>query len=177
MLGSTGTTLPASPINGQEFYYVADATNGIIWHLRYRAASASAHKWEFIGGAPLRAAIATDEAFPEGLWADAVTVGPQLTVPLAGDYNYFMEADLYVNGAGTTLVNAVVGINVVGTIQDGAYSMVTSGGLTSTTARHGALIGRATSDLIKLQYNIPAAAGGSAHVRLRELQLTPVRVG
>src|SRR4030095_11342304 len=44
------SALPGSPFDGQEIYYLADATNSVIWHLRYRAGSSSAYKWEFIGG-------------------------------------------------------------------------------------------------------------------------------
>jgi hypothetical protein len=32
------TALPPGPVNGQEVFYAADATNGVIWHLRYRSA-------------------------------------------------------------------------------------------------------------------------------------------
>lgn len=41
------TSLPANPVDGQEIYFLADSTNGIIWHLRYRVASS---KWEYVGG-------------------------------------------------------------------------------------------------------------------------------
>jgi hypothetical protein len=48
-LASSGTYTVA-PQDGDEVYYAADATNGVIWHLRYRAASSSSYKWEFVGG-------------------------------------------------------------------------------------------------------------------------------
>src|SRR4051812_22380129 len=54
------TSLPVSPVDGQEVYYVADATNGVLWHLRYNAASASAYKWEFVGGSPLESSSASN---------------------------------------------------------------------------------------------------------------------
>jgi hypothetical protein len=47
------TSLPASPSDGQEVFYAADATNNVIWNLRYRSGSASTYKWEFVGGDPL----------------------------------------------------------------------------------------------------------------------------
>lgn len=47
------STLPASPYDGQEVFYLADAAAGVVWHLCYRAASPSAYKWEFVGGASL----------------------------------------------------------------------------------------------------------------------------
>ena len=53
------TSLPGSPIDGQEVYYqsAAMAADGVVWHLRYRASSSSAYKWEYLGGPPLSAAI------------------------------------------------------------------------------------------------------------------------
>src|SRR3954451_5923766 len=44
------TSLPATPVDGQECNYLADATNGVMWHLVYRAADA---KWYYTGGPPL----------------------------------------------------------------------------------------------------------------------------
>ena len=43
------TTLPSDPLDKDEVYYLADSTNSVIWHLRYREA---ASRWEFIGGPP-----------------------------------------------------------------------------------------------------------------------------
>jgi len=79
--------LPSAPVDRQEIYYQADATNGVIWHLRYRSASASSFKWEFIGGRPMIASVATREGGVIGTTYGALTTaGPSITVPLAGDY-------------------------------------------------------------------------------------------
>src|SRR4051794_15998509 len=48
------SALPSSPSDGQVVNYLADGTNGIVWRLRYRAASGSAYKWEYVGGGFLR---------------------------------------------------------------------------------------------------------------------------
>jgi hypothetical protein len=50
------STLPGSPVDGQEVYYQDSqmAAIGAVWHLRYRAASASIYKWELVGGGKLR---------------------------------------------------------------------------------------------------------------------------
>lgn len=84
------TTLPASPIDGTEVYYQADSTNGVIWHLRYRAASASAFKWEFVGGGTLATyaftqVSATAAYSSAGTWVD-IGAAISLTAPLAGEY-------------------------------------------------------------------------------------------
>jgi hypothetical protein len=81
-----GTTLPTSPADGQEFVYTADATNGVEWRLKYNASSASAHKWEFIGGTPLSQFIITQELVAQTGWTNPATPGPTVTPPIAGDY-------------------------------------------------------------------------------------------
>lgn len=81
------TSLPGSPVDGQECYYLADATNGIVWPLRYRAASASTYKWESIGAvSPLSNEVATVNGAAGTTYATAGLGGPSLTVPLAGEY-------------------------------------------------------------------------------------------
>lgn len=78
------TSLPASPVDGQEVYYLADATTGVVWHLRYRAASSSSYKWEFVGGPPLHSAnFSGAHNSSQNYYIDS---GISLTVPLAGEY-------------------------------------------------------------------------------------------
>ena len=84
----TVASLPSSPVDGDEIVYTANGTLGVRWHFKYRAASASAYKWEFIGGAPIRAE--TDYAVWTS-WTGYATLThaatpTQITVPLAGDY-------------------------------------------------------------------------------------------
>jgi hypothetical protein len=75
-----------SPLDQQEIRYLVDATNGIIWNLKYRAASASAYKWEFIGGPPLISEIAAAETTTSTTYAALTTSGPNVVIPRAGDY-------------------------------------------------------------------------------------------
>jgi hypothetical protein len=91
-----GTALPATPSDGLEYDYIADATNGVIWRFRYRAASASAHKWELVGGGALYAENATVSAFTltsSTYVQQEVPNTPVLTVPLAGDYLAFFDVE------------------------------------------------------------------------------------
>ena len=94
------SALPSSPVDGQECYYhnpVMEAL-GIIWHLRYNAVSASAYKWEYLGGSDLQSG-------PQGAVVHAVaseialTSGPTLTVPLSGDYRVGMRCRHQLNAA------------------------------------------------------------------------------
>jgi microcystin-dependent protein len=77
------TSLPSNPIDGQEVYYIADEPTGIIWHLRYRAASSSIYKWEYVGGPPIVAQTDADQGSAGGTAPHST---PILTLPRAGDY-------------------------------------------------------------------------------------------
>lgn len=82
------SVLPTSPVNGQEIYFVADAINGVLWHLRYNTASASIYKWERIGGPSLvtESSPAGDESTASASYV-ALTTPTTLAIPLAGDYD------------------------------------------------------------------------------------------
>lgn len=77
------TSLPSSPVDGQEIFYIANSANGIIWHLRYKSTSGY---WEFLGGSPLYAEVTTSESTVSTGWTNLATIGPTISVPLAGDY-------------------------------------------------------------------------------------------
>jgi hypothetical protein len=102
------TALPGSPTEGQEIYYqsAAMAALGIAWHLRYRAAAnASAYKWDFVGGSALSAFVAAPEdASVSTAFVLPPTPGPDITVPLAGDYLIGYGARLGNSAAGQTTV-------------------------------------------------------------------------
>jgi hypothetical protein len=112
--------LPTNPNDGDEIYYLADDTNGMVWHLRYRAASASAFKWECIGGVPLMPNTSGDMTTTTNVFT-ALTSGPTFPVPLAGDYRIGLaitfviasasigQASVYVGGVAKTAVGSNVG--------------------------------------------------------------------
>lgn len=102
---SYSTSLPSSPIDGQEVYYAADQTNGIIWHLRYRSGSSSSYKWEFLGGTELQisdaitlSATSTNWSFGTGLTMTAI--------PLTGDYEITISAESVASGTTNAAVRA-----------------------------------------------------------------------
>lgn len=114
----TVTSLPASPVDGDEVVYVANATNGVSWRLRYRAASASSYKWEFVGGAELRSEGVGGTTW--GTWNNTnslnhVNTNVSLTVPLAGDYAFNGELISY-NNAGDSAIGALIWRASYGTV-------------------------------------------------------------
>jgi hypothetical protein len=82
-----GTTLPGSPVDGQEAILVDSVTNpSYQWRFRYNAGSTSAYKWEFVGGAPLHGKGGSIGNVTSGSGQVDLSNGPVLTVPRAGDY-------------------------------------------------------------------------------------------
>lgn len=91
------TTLPSSPVDGQEVYYQSTTAGGggtntmadvgAVWHLRYRAASSSAYKWEFVGGTSISHSAPGGTTGAGGTFA-ALASGsaPVIVLPVAGDY-------------------------------------------------------------------------------------------
>jgi hypothetical protein len=175
----TWSSLPASPVDGQVIDYLADATNGVVWRLRYRAASSSSYKWEFIGGAPLFKTIDTDEAFAAGAtFVNPTTAGPDVTAPLNGDFLYLMTAGLYI--AGQTAAGAIaIGLSVGGAAPVAKDQALTpaSGGLSMVISKNGVVTGMTAGNAFRIQYNSATAMGGTPHARFRALQITPIRVG
>lgn len=87
-------SLPVSPIDQQACIYVADATNGIKWHLRYRSGASGSYKWEFIGGPVMFSEVTTSESTTSTSYVALTTAGPTVTVPLAGDYDVTIGANV-----------------------------------------------------------------------------------
>lgn len=83
---SIGTALPSNPVDGQEFTLVDSlSAPTYAWRLRYIAAKSS-NKWQFVGGSPLEAEVATGETTTEASYSALSTAGPSVAVPVAGDY-------------------------------------------------------------------------------------------
>lgn len=82
------SSLPGSPVDGQECYYqnTAMAAFGLTWQFRYRAGSASGFKWEFIGGPPWTEMLQISEQRSNAAYGHLATVGPQIPIPLTGEY-------------------------------------------------------------------------------------------
>lgn len=175
-----GTTLPGAPADGDEYVYTADAAAGVEWHLKYRAGSASAYKWEFVGGSPLGAAVLTDEAITSsGAWVDTATVGPTLTLPLAGDYLLDAAALMWSPATGMAWLGVAVKIGAAATSSDeggGSDMPQTAATLPFSIGRRGMLRpALAAATVLKLQ--AWAATRTDTRWRQRSLAVFPVRVG
>jgi hypothetical protein len=172
------TVLPSNPTNGQEVYFVADAANGINWHLRYNVNSSSPYKWEVVGGPSLnaQARIATGggSAVLANTWTTLPTA-PSLVLPLAGDYDIANGSAVYVPDA--TPRDILLGVSVNGVDTDSNIAVVTD----SDSARWAVAteeyraINLATQSTLTQRHRSNVAT--TIYRRVAFLRAMPVRVG
>jgi hypothetical protein len=82
-----GTSLPGSPVDGQEAILVDSTTNPTYqWRFRYNASSTSAYKWEFIGGTPWFSYAYNGTWQPFSGNSTWVGSSPGFVLPRTGDY-------------------------------------------------------------------------------------------
>ena len=106
---SYGTSLPASPVDGQEAILVDSVTAPTYqWRFRYNAGhSADAFKWECVGGTSLVAFNVATAIVPAAGWNG---YAPSITIPRAGLYDMSGSAEWYGNGAGAGVLAIAIDI-------------------------------------------------------------------
>ena len=169
------TSLPGSPTDGQVVYYVADGTNGVVWQLRYRSASTSSYKWEFVGGPQLISSVEANQNRANAAYGDLGTVGPSITVPLAGDYiinigftgnngnaGQLARMSYAIGGSAAADADSVFYLTSVAA---GNFATVTRPKLKTAIAANSAIVAKYRTD------------GVSVFFQDRFMEITPVRVG
>lgn len=161
-----GTTPPASPNDGDIWMFPADTTNGVMWQFRYRAASASAYKWEFVGGSPWKGFTTVAEVFTNTGYAEAANAPQRFTIPRAGEY--FCHSSLTASFSTTMSLWNEIWLNA--TPGSGTISTSTGGWQTSST---DVFVTAAVNDVVNMRFRV---SGGSAGILPRMLTVVPVRV-
>jgi hypothetical protein len=169
----TLTALPSSPYDGQVIDYLADATNGVVWRLKYRAASASSYKWEYVGGPPLTAEVATQQSTTSTSYADLSTVGPTVTAALAGDYMVTISASVQAASAQNAKMSYAIGASAAGDA-DSINSYGSASVVEASDARTQLKTAIAASTALTAKYKV---SGGTGYFQYRYIAITPVRVG
>jgi len=172
------TSLPGSPVDGQEIYYQSSAmaTDGVVWHLRYRTTSSSTYKWEFIGGAPLRAVAEADTSVSStSAWTDPGTPGPDIVVPLMGDYDAEAQSNGYSNGVACTIALGITSPG--GTPASPSETYVPAALVREQQMAHERLTNLAAGATLRLRYWGNGGGGQFATFGKRKLRIWPVRVG
>jgi hypothetical protein len=181
------TAFPVTPYDGQEIRWLADSTNGVVWHFRYRAASSSTYKWEFVGGPPLLSDVdAAAQVASTGSYQSPSSggAGPSITLPSftnGGDFDVEVYCQTLLNTTtdyGTAFMSYAVGATAA-LDADAAY--LTGGGgdgpsvSMSKKRRKTAVSGGTT---LTAQYKVGTGLTvGETEWVYRGLFVTPVRVG
>lgn len=118
--GGLVTSLPANPYDGQECYFLASATDGVIWHLRYRAASSFAYKWEFLGGSDLQIEGSSGGVNPGAAAWSVIQTTMQFTAPLNGEWD--IEYGGTIQAGAATLVDIGLAIGGAAATQRSSFS-------------------------------------------------------
>lgn len=175
---SYGTSLPASPVDGQTAVLV-DSLSAPTWQwrFRYNAGSSSTYKWECIGGAAYH-------GVPGGLGALTTTTltdlgGSTFTIPRSGVYRTLHGASLYnngiFNGAYATQLFVCTGATAVGNNAElRHHAIIYAGGAVSTsneiTFASGNVLG------LRAMLDRTVAAGGQSTINTPWFDVYPVRV-
>lgn len=169
------TQLPVNAKDGDEVRFLADSAAGVVWHLRYRAAAASNYRWEYIGGPPLYAHVATAEARSTNSYGALTTAGPTLTIPAIGEYLVTQSAEIQVDT--NALTHGLMSYDVVTIPPSTTWSV----GFVSSTALHRAQVSRTYLHGIAILGTLVAkyqsATSNSVTFSFRSLSAIPVRVG
>lgn len=109
MYFGVGQKLPAQASTGQIAYCLVDPVESIVWQFVYFGAVQQGQSqgqgftgfpWLFVGGPPVYSYISTNENCSSAALVNLATVGPQIAVPFAGDYDYEMGCYVNVTSAG-----------------------------------------------------------------------------
>jgi hypothetical protein len=167
------TTFPSDPAEGDTFIYDT-GTSGVRWQFVYDTTDGTTYPWLFIGGSAMSSSVATDQSTASTSFADLATTGPDVTLPLAGDYKIEIAAAMYSSiGGEYTLASYDVGGTAAGDDWSANHWSTTN------VISHPAYMsynwtGLSASTLVRAKYRTPS---GTANFRNRRLSATPVRVG
>jgi hypothetical protein len=167
-----GTTLPASPVNGQEAILVDSVTAPTYqWRFRYNASSSSIYKWEYVGGTDYFAVLGAQESRPGSIGAgDLTTVGPSLTIPRNGIYA--VQWGALINNAGQNQYGGAVLTTAAGGRLGGMEADISAPTWSAVSVMDSVTI---TSGGIKLQYfnnNSGAVTFGNRWISARPVRIS-----
>ena len=173
-LASYGTSLPASPLDGDEAILVDSTTAPTFtWRFRYNANSTSTYKWEFVGGSTYLAYEDNDITMQV-----VPTYGPQgpvLSIPRAGYYCLRTISYFYHPTDATSYAAVQWATYPGGTVLPGSVQI--SQGVSRANAAL-CLVYEATFLVTPATQVCPQFAGNVAnmHSRQRQHSVIPVRV-
>jgi hypothetical protein len=170
-------SLPAPATDGQEVYYLADAANGIVWHLRYRAASSSPYKWECVAGAALIAEVGAGGTVIGSIYALPSGSIAAVALPLAGDYEVQVFGNVQTSATGMA-VFATPAVNANPDAIDANALVIAPPnlGIATSSSRKVLRTGMASGAALK-PYFRHGSTSGTVTVNRTLLAVRPRRVG
>lgn len=164
-----GLALPNTPDDGQEFNLVVE--DGLVWKVRYRAASSLPYKWEFVGGGAHAGVEATDVNA-------AGAHGPTLGLPYDGIFVVTYGHETYISGGAgdSTLTLRQNGAGVSGPA-DGSGGDPGVHYSEDAADRHASLLTVAEVILVAGDVQLTLAATGDGHSHRRTMSILPRCIG
>jgi len=179
-----GTSLPASPYDGQE-YILVDSTTAptYAWRFRYTASITDAYKWVCVYGSPLYNEVTTLETSNSATYAALTTAGPSVTPPRAGIYvvEHGFTANTNVADAHNIGATMSYDIGATGAVDADSCSGVPdvpgAGGpnQVSCMRRREKTLTSASTALVA-KYRQASTSGQTGRFSQRWISVTPVRV-
>lgn len=168
-----GTTLPGSPVDGQQHILVDNtSTPTYSWHMRYNALLA---KWQFIGGyAATQEITAQVTTSANATYADLG--GPGFTIPVAGIYTVEWSA------SGTPNSSSGVANMKIGIVVNNTLPFVKEAYQTDVEWQHAAMVYRKSeftfnaNDIVEVWY-YSNSTGFSTAYQQRYIAVTPRTLG
>jgi hypothetical protein len=166
---------PAAPADQDIWIATAVDANGARWVFQYNAGSASAFKWEFLGGSNLAAVVATAEATTSGVFTDLATSGPSVTIARAGDYEVGLGYAVSATATGAGNAQAAIFKNGVTQVGFLAYAnMVNIAGAVFTPSSITPVLTLAAADVLRIRYLI--SNGVNTTFQDRRITVRPIRI-
>jgi len=164
-----GTTLPASPVDTQEYILVDSVTlPTYAWHFKYFAGISDANKWVFIGGSSGYSVVDTNELTNSTSYVALTTAGPSFTVPRAGVY----LIDIGFTRLDANIGNGYMGFDVGATGAIDADAALAGHNHVSLQKTRQKTIAAASTALVA-KYRVDSS---STNYQNRWMRVTPVRV-
>lgn len=175
--GALSATPPGAPGDGQLWAMPIVPAAGIVWMFRYNPAGTT-YLWEFVGGAPQLALVDTEEGpLTSGAFGNLATVGPDITVPRAGQYLVEFGATLRtdLSAAFRLACSPALNAGVASNVDQASVAGPSPGGNSHEASVTRTLFKTyAAADVIRLQYYATGAT--NTYASKRWVKVLPRRV-
>ena len=177
---STGP--PSNPSDGDIWIATGVDSNGTIWQFRYNLGSSSSYKWEFLGGPPMIATVASASTLDSASYTDPTsgTTGPAIALTRPGDYLISGVATGQINTAAADTIGVAYALSGGTTYSaadvDGAIHLANDGQMNTTLCFAERLhTGLGANTTVTMKYR-NANTNASSQWTGRRLLVLPVRV-